>query len=67
MLLLLAEESRGGCSREELVRELAHLPAAEVGRAVVRLDAAGVVERRGEHVWASRPARRLDELGLIAV
>jgi hypothetical protein len=67
ILQLLRDDRPRRWWRAELARELGHLPAAEVGKAVAALAAEGVVERAGEDVWPSRPTRRLDALALIAV
>ena len=67
VLVLLSGDLESPSSRRELVRLLGHLPPRDVGNAILRLGDEGVHERRGEDVWASRPTRRLDELGLIAV
>jgi hypothetical protein len=67
VLQLLSDEHHTRWSRRELTHALAHLPASDLSEAILRLDADGVLERRGERIWASRPTRRLDELALIAV
>jgi hypothetical protein len=67
VLALLCDESPRRRSRRALIHELRHIPLPEISKAILRLDADGVLERLGEEIWASRPTRRLDELGLIAV
>jgi hypothetical protein len=67
VLQLLSDEHHTRWSYSELTLVLADLPPADVREAILRLDADGVLERRGERIWASRPTRRLDELALIAV
>jgi hypothetical protein len=67
ILQLLRDDRPCRWSRAELARELSHLPASAIGKALVALHAEGVVERAGADVWPSRPTRRLDELALIAV
>jgi hypothetical protein len=67
VLQLLSDEHHMRWSHDELTGALAHLPASDLSEAILRLDADGVLERRGERIWASRPTRRLDELALIAV
>ncbi len=51
----------------ELARELADLEPALVERALGRLEQEQVAQRAGSEIWASRAARRLDELRLIGI
>ncbi len=67
VLQLLRGDHAPRCTRAELMSALRHLPALEVSKGIVRLDAHGVVERLGVDLWASRATRRLDELALIAI
>ncbi len=66
VLLLLADGHPHAWSRRELNAELqADPPALE--RALDGLAQAGVVDLAGADARASRSARRIDELGLIAI
>jgi 2-keto-4-pentenoate hydratase len=66
VLQLLRDDREQRWTREELLAEIdAEAPALE--RALSRLGADGVLCAAEEHVWASRAARRVDELGLIGV
>jgi hypothetical protein len=66
VLQLLRDDRDERWSRAELGMEVdAEAPAVEA--ALGRLSGEGVLCLADEQVWASRAARRLDELGLIAV
>jgi hypothetical protein len=66
VLQLLRDDREQGWSRAELAMEIdAEPPAME--EALRRLSGEGVLCLVEEKVWASRAARRLDELGLIGV
>ena len=67
VLVLLGEQPPRALSQRELLRALQHLSPRELAGAVARLDVDGVLERRGELLWPSRPTCRLEQLGLIAV
>ena len=54
-------------SAAELARELYILDRDALDNALGMLEHAGVLERAGETVYASRATRQLDELGLIAL
>ncbi len=54
-------------SRMELARELAGCESAILDRALARLEREGVLHVDGARVWASRAARRLEELALICI
>src|SRR5262249_33301851 len=62
---------RDDCAARGLVaaleREVSDFTPALLEGALARLEHAGVVCRAGESVWASRAARRLDELDLIGI
>jgi hypothetical protein len=66
VLQLLRDDHGLTWSHEELGEALAADPDA-LERAVRRLGADGVLCHCGERVSAGRAARRLDDLGLIAV
>jgi hypothetical protein len=66
VLQLLRDDHPRPWSPEELCSEVRADPGA-VERAVRRLGADGVLCRAGKEVSAARAARRLDELGLIAL
>lgn len=52
---------------DELQREISDTPREVLREAIGLLSAAGVVENRGHGVRATRPARCLDTLGLVAI
>jgi hypothetical protein len=54
-------------SRTELEAELDHADPIAIGNALARLQEEGVVDLIDETVRASRAAKRLDELEMIAV
>jgi DNA-binding HxlR family transcriptional regulator len=64
-LLILSHPERR--SRTELEAELQDIDRDAIGNALRRLEAEGVVIVHREAVQASRCARHLDTLGLIAV
>jgi hypothetical protein len=71
VLQLLREDRERTWSRSELEAELED-DGSETGREIVeaalqRLEGEGVIGACEQAVWASSAARRLDELGLIAV
>jgi hypothetical protein len=66
VLQLLRDDHPRPWSPEELCGEV-RADADAVERAVRRLGADGVLWRAGAEVSAARAARRLDELGLIAL
>jgi predicted transcriptional regulator len=66
VLLLLADGRAQARSRAELAAELGADPPA-LERALDSLMRAGVVDLAGADARASRPARRIDELGLIGI
>jgi len=67
VLQILSEDREKRWSAPELGRELYNLDPDTLDNALLMLEYAGVLERAGETVYASRAARRLDELGLIGV
>lgn len=67
ILQILGEDCKKRWSAAELRRELYNIEPHALNNALLMLEHAGVLERAGETVCASRAARRLDELGLIGV
>ena len=67
ILQILAEDSEKRWSVAELRRELYNIEPHPLHNALIMLEHTGVLERADETVYASRAARQLDELGLIAV
>jgi hypothetical protein len=53
--------------RAELEVEISNVEPLDISDALARLDRDGIVQISGASVWASRPVRRLDALGLIAI
>jgi DNA-binding transcriptional ArsR family regulator len=66
VLQLLGEEGERRSSQAQLAAAL-DVEARALSRALARLSDAGVVCVAGKQVWASTAARRIDELGLIAI
>jgi DNA-binding Lrp family transcriptional regulator len=66
ILQLLGEEGERRSSQERLALALG-IEAQALRQALKRLSDAGVVCLAGTEVWASAAARRIDELGLIAI
>jgi DNA-binding Lrp family transcriptional regulator len=66
ILALLSEEVTERTSRAQLAAALGRDEEA-LAAVLESLVEAGVVCREGTDVWASPAARRLDELGLIAI
>lgn len=58
-------EHRWSCA--ELEVEISNVEPLDIRDALARLDQGGIAQISGESVSASRAARRLDELGLIAI
>ncbi len=67
VLQLLREDHEQRWTRAELTREIPDFEPAMLDEALTRLDREGVLHRQESSVWASRAARRLDELELISV
>jgi len=66
VLQLLRDDREPRWSREELRAEIG-AEALALEEAIGRLRAEGILGVEEARVWASRAARRLDELGLIGV
>jgi hypothetical protein len=67
VLQILGEDREKRCSAAGLARELYDLDRDALDSALGMLEHAGVLERVGEMVYASRATRQLDELDLIAL
>jgi DNA-binding HxlR family transcriptional regulator len=67
VLLLLQSGRDARWSRSELDTELSDIEPSILDRALARLQTEGVVVSKDGQVWASRSARRLDALDLIAI
>lgn len=67
VLQLLRDDRDEQWSRAELEAELDNVEPLALSDAIAGLERHGVVVVQGEHVVASRCARQLDELGLIAI
>jgi hypothetical protein len=66
VLQLLGEDGERRSSSAQLAAAL-DVEAQALRQALARLSDAGVVCVAGTEVWASAAARRIDELGLIAI
>jgi DNA-binding HxlR family transcriptional regulator len=67
LLVLQVLEEREPCLRSELEIALGDVEPLAISDALQALEAEGVVCGSGEQVRASRCARHLDKLGLIAI
>lgn len=67
VLQLLRDDRQERWSVVELANEIGDFEVVLVDRALGRLEQAQVLRRAGGEVCASRAARRLDELELIAI
>lgn len=67
VLQVLREDREERWSRAEFEREICDIEPLEISDALERLREHGVVHLAGELVWASRCARHLDILGMIAI
>jgi len=67
VLQLLRDDHDEQWSRTELETELDDVKPLALSDAIAVLERHGVVVVQGEHVVASRCARRVDELGLVGV
>lgn len=66
-VVLMVLDKSGQCSLAQLHADLRDIDQEKVGRALIGLEARGVVIMEGDLVWASKCARHLDALDLIAV
>jgi hypothetical protein len=67
VLQVLRDDHPERWTRAELEAEIFDFPPVIVNEALVRLEAEGVVILDGENVEASRCARRMDALELVAI
>ena len=67
ILQLLRDDHGDRWSSAELEVEISNVEPLDISDALARLDQDGTVQISGASVCASRPVRRLDELGLIAI
>ncbi len=67
VLQVLRDDRGGRWARAELAREISDFEPAVLDEALSRLERDGVLHREESAVWASRAARRLDELELISI
>ncbi len=67
VLQVLRDDREERWARAELVREIPDFEPAVLDEALLHLERDGVLGREQSAVWASRAARRLDELELISI
>ena len=67
VLQVLRDDHDHRWSHSELEVEIAAVEPLAMSDALARLKDSRILCMSGEWVWASRAARRLDELGLIAI
>jgi hypothetical protein len=67
VLQVLRDDHAERWSRAELEREIYDVEPLALGDALERLREEGVVEVRGEDLWASRCARHLDAIGMVSI
>jgi hypothetical protein len=67
VLQLLRDDHRERWSDKQIERALSDFKPEAIQRAVVRLEAAGVISCLDEFIGASRCARYLDSLELISI
>lgn len=67
VMQLLRDDRTRRWEVRELAEELADFDCPLIERALGRLQREEVLRRVGTEVWASRAARRLDELELIGI
>jgi DNA-binding HxlR family transcriptional regulator len=67
ILQVLRNDRNERWSRTELEREIYDIEPLAISEALDRLHEEGIVHLAGELTWASRCARRLDELGMISI
>jgi hypothetical protein len=67
VLQILRDDHDERWLRAELAQEISDHPPDIVGRALARLERAGVLRLDGDYAEASRAARRLDELEMISI
>jgi DNA-binding HxlR family transcriptional regulator len=67
VLQLLRDDHDERWTRAELTLEIPDFEPSMLDKALARLDRDGVLHREETSVWASRAARRLDELELVSI
>ncbi len=67
VLHTLRDDHQERWARTELAREISDLQPAVLDEALAHLERDGVLHREESTVWATRAARRLDELQLIGI
>jgi hypothetical protein len=67
VLVLLRDDHPERWSRAEIERELSDALPEHIGQALKGLVSRGVIGQQEDQVWASRCARHLDTLCLIAI
>jgi DNA-binding HxlR family transcriptional regulator len=67
VLQLLRDDHQQRWTCAELTREIPDIEPSVLDEGLARLEREGVLHRKESSVWASRAARRLDELGLISI
>lgn len=67
LMQTLRDDHQERWARAELAREISDFEPAVLGEALAHLERDGVLQREESAVWATRAARRLDELELISI
>jgi DNA-binding HxlR family transcriptional regulator len=67
VLQILRDDHEERWARAELAQEIPDFEPEVLDEALAHLHRDGVLHREGGTVWASRAARRLDELELISI
>ncbi len=67
VLQILRDDHEERWARSELAQEIPDFEPAILDEALARLEREGVLHRDESSAWASRAARRLDELELISI
>ncbi len=67
VLQILRDDHEERWTRAELAQEIPDFEPAVLDEALVCMERDGVLHREGDSVWATRAARRLDELELISI
>lgn len=67
VLQILRDDHEERWEQVELAQEIPDFEPAVLEEALARLGRDGVLHREESSVWASRAARRLDELELISI
>jgi len=67
VLQLLRDDRDERWSRRQLALKLLHVGPAPLNAALASLTDVGIIHTDLEFAWASRAARRLDQIGLICL